>query len=76
MKIEKVLELDKKSKEELSEIRWNLENELNDDMRDLKRKLNKGMNFTNLQIVMLINEISDYLSYLDDLNLVINSKGE
>lgn len=76
MKIEKVLELVKKSKEELSEIRWNLENELNDDMGDLKRKLNKGMNFTNLQIVMLINEISDYLSYLDDLNLVINSKGE
>ena len=76
MKIEKVLELVKKSKEELSEIRWNLENDLNDDMGDLKRKLNKGMSFTNLQIVMLINEISDYLSYLDDLNLVINSKGE
>ena len=68
MKIEKV--------KELSEIRWNLENDLNDDMGELKRKLNKGMNFTNLQLIMLINEISDYLSYLDDLNLVINSKGE
>lgn len=76
MKIEKVIELVNKSKEELSEIRWNLENDLNDDMGDLKRKLNKGMNFTNLQVIMLINEISDYLSYLDDLNLVINSKGE
>lgn len=76
MKIEKVIELVNKSKKELSEIRWNLENDLNDDMGELKRKLNKGMNFTNLQLIMLINEISDYLSYLDDLNLVINSKGE
>lgn len=76
MKIEKVIELVNKSKEELSEIRWNLENDLNDDMGDLKRKLNKGMNFTNLQLIMLINEISDYLSYLDDLNFIINSKGE
>lgn len=76
MRTEKVIELSKKSKEELVEIRWGLENDLNDDLGALKRRLNKGNCVFDAYTERLVKEINEYYEYLRDLNLIIKSKGE
>ena len=76
MRIEKVIELSKKSKEALVEIRWGVENELNDDLEMLKRRLNKGKDVFDGYVERLAKEINEYYEYLRELDLIIKSKGE
>lgn len=76
-RIEKMkVELSQKSKKELVEIRKEWETELNDSLKDLKKRLTNGYSYTDMAVVTLVRESNNYIDYLRELDLIIKSKGE